>query len=418
MKIGRLKLASNVPKAQITDDGVIVPTTSEILNAVLQDYNTAFGGDLNITSTSTPQSILASSLTEAIINANANLAYFVSQIDPSKASGRMQDAIGRIYFLNRKTATPTYVDCLCNGTPGMILPAGATAQDTITGYEYSTDTTYQFGEDGNVIARFFCKTGGAIPCAIGALTKITEYVSGWDAVTNLDVGIVGTPIENRADFEFRRKRSVAQNAHGSCPSMLGTVGELDGVKDVYVLDNPTGQTKFYGSTNYPLKPHSVYVAVVGGDDYEIADAIWRKKDLGCDYNGNTSIYIVDESSHAAHPPTYEVLFNRPNNVRLKFVVTVGIDADLPDPPPDLDQQIKNAIYDTIYGVGSQRGRIAGVVYGATFMCKLSSISQYLLILGVKIQKNATGPLLDYIALGIDEYPTFDINDVQVIRKQV
>ena len=99
-------------------------------------------------------------------------------------------------------------------------------------------------------------------------------------------------------------------------------------------------------------------------------------------------------------------------------MTVGIDADLPDPPPDLDQQIKNAIYETIYGVGSQRGRIAGVVYGATFMCKLSSISQYLLILGVKIQKNATGPLLDYIALGIDEYPTFDINDVQVIRKQV
>ena len=54
-------MASNVPKAQITGDGVIVPTTSEILNAVLQDYNTAFGGDLNITSTSTPQSILASS---------------------------------------------------------------------------------------------------------------------------------------------------------------------------------------------------------------------------------------------------------------------------------------------------------------------------------------------------------------------
>ena len=52
------------------------------------------------------------------------------------------------------------------------------------------------------------------------------------------------------------------------------------------------------------------------------------------------------------------------------------------------------------------------------MCKLSSISQYLLILGVKIQKNATGALLDYIALGIDEYPTFNINDVQVIRKQV
>ena len=54
-----MSTSSNVPALTITDTGVVAPQTSDVLNGVLQDLNTAFGGNLNITNVGTPQGYLA-----------------------------------------------------------------------------------------------------------------------------------------------------------------------------------------------------------------------------------------------------------------------------------------------------------------------------------------------------------------------
>ncbi|TIR78119.1 MAG: hypothetical protein E5X19_32455, partial [Mesorhizobium sp.] len=76
------------------------------------DINGAFGGVLN-PALNTPQGQLASSETAVIDEVNSTFLYFTNQVDPAYATGRMQDAIARIYFIERNPAQPTVVQALC-----------------------------------------------------------------------------------------------------------------------------------------------------------------------------------------------------------------------------------------------------------------------------------------------------------------
>ena len=55
----------------------------------------------------TPQGQLASSFTAITGNANDTFVSMANQFDPAFAAGRFQDAIGRIYFIDRNPAPPT-----------------------------------------------------------------------------------------------------------------------------------------------------------------------------------------------------------------------------------------------------------------------------------------------------------------------
>ena len=403
-------MASNVPKLQITKDGVVVPETQAVLNGVLNDFNDAFGGNLNITSVATPQSVLSSDITQAITDTNANLAYYISQVDPDKAEGRMQDAIARIYLLYRKPATATKVVAECVGTANAILPIGSIAEDYLTGYQYITTEEHVFGLDGKVNATFYCTTLGAIPCAIGALNKIPKYVVNWDSVVNLDTGEVGRDVESRLDFEYRRKLSVAKNSHGSVSAIWGAVAALEDVDDVFAVENTSSDPSFYGYTRYPLKPHSICVSVVGGNDEEIAKTIWLKKDCGCDYNGNTTISVVDDSTFANFPPTYEVKFLRPTETPIYFKVSIFDSGNLPANVTDL---IKDAIINNFYGAdGGERVHLGNVIYTTRFIAAVASVGTGILINNVRIGFDFT-VMGSFVSLGIDQAPTLDATHIQV-----
>src|SRR5262245_9718188 len=107
-------MTTNVPSVQFTPTGLVVPQESAVLSGVQADINEAFGGGVN-PALETPQGQLASSQTAIIGDANAVFAEFVNQVNPDTASGFMQDAIARIYFLDRHPALPTVVECVCVG---------------------------------------------------------------------------------------------------------------------------------------------------------------------------------------------------------------------------------------------------------------------------------------------------------------
>jgi hypothetical protein len=121
-------MSTNVPSPVLGPTGFIVPQESAILIGVQADYNAAFGGNLN-PALNTPQGQLATSESAVIADANAQFLAITNGIDPAYASGRMQDAIGRIYFMTRIAAASTVVTATCNGLPGTILPIGAKAVD-------------------------------------------------------------------------------------------------------------------------------------------------------------------------------------------------------------------------------------------------------------------------------------------------
>ena len=398
---------SSVPKIQFTLAGVVVPAETDILAGVQADMNAAFGGGLN-PALETPQGQLASSQTAVIGDKNNEVVTIVNQVDPQYSDGRFQDAIGRIYFLTRKPATPTAVTATLNGLAGTVVPAGTLAQDT-NGNTYALSGDATIGAGGVVDAEFQNIQTGPIPCAAGTLTQVYQAVPGWDAITNAADGTLGNNVESRADFEYRRKNSVAKNGTGTPQAIYAEVFALADVLDVYVKDNPTGSAVNTGSTNYPIAAHSIYVAVVGGSDADVAAAIWRKKDLGCDTNGNSSATVVDQSGYSYPQPSYSIKFQRPASLAVKFAVRIVNDPSLPS---NIVTLVKNAIIARFNGAdGTTRERIGATILASRYYGAVVSVASNVSLLDVLI--GTSSPTLTQINVGIDQRPTVSAADITV-----
>jgi len=398
---------SSVPKIQFTPAGLVIPAETAVLAGVQDDINAAFGGGLN-PALETPQGQLASSQAAIIGDKNNEFALFVNQVDPQYSADRFQDAIARIYFLTRKPATPTTVQATLGGIAGTVIPGGTLAQDT-SGNTYACAGDVTIGSTGTVTAEFQNVATGPIPCAAGTLTQVYQAVPGWDTITNAADGTLGSDVESRADFEYRRKNSVAKNGTGTPQAIYAEVFALADVLDVYVKDNPTGSAVNTGSTNYPIAAHSVYVAVVGGADADVAAAIWRKKDLGCDTNGNTSATVVDASGYSYPQPSYVIKFQRPASLAVKFAVRIVNDPSLPS---NIVTLVKNAIIARFNGAdGTTRERIGATILASRYYGAVVSVASNVSLLDVLI--GTSSPTLTQINVGIDQRPTISSADISV-----
>lgn len=401
-------MSSSVPALQITATGVVAPDAVTIRNGVLADENVAFGGDLDIVTPSTPQAFLADQLTANIRDSNAAIAYFVSQVDPATAEGRMQDAIARIYFLERNGATASVVQAQCVGQPGAILPAGSLAKDD-AGNLWSSTGDATFPPGGMVTVQFACQVLGPITLGIGELTQIGQLVPGWDAITNLSPAVVGSEVESRANFEQRRQESVAINSKGTPAAIRAAVFDVPGVLDVFVYDNYTNAVLPYGVTNYPIAPHSVYVAAIGGEAQAIAEAIWSRKDLGCDMNGNTTVNVEDRDGYSYPYPVYPIKFQIPDALPIKFMVQIANNQGL---PANIVELVKASIMATFTGAnGAQRARMGGSVFASSYYGAVAAIAPSVLIIQIKV--GTVMPNLDQVEIGIDQAPTLDMSDIGV-----
>ncbi|CAE6857519.1 hypothetical protein R75461_07797 [Paraburkholderia nemoris] len=391
-------MQTNVPPIRFTDQGAVLPAESAILAGVQADINAAFGGGVNPGLT-TPQGQIAQSLTAIIGDANGDILEVANQVDPDVASGRWQDAIGRIYFLNRIAASGTVVTATCTGLVGAVIPAGSVAQD-VNGYLYASTTAAVIPASGQVEVPFQCQTKGPVACPIGALATIYTAVQGWDRVPNATAGTPGQNVETRAQFEARRRLSVAINAVNSVQAVYAAVLSVANVLDAFVIDNPTGATVNYGATDYPLLPHSVFLSAIGGDASPIAQAIWSKKAPGCDYNGDTS-WIVDDTSYNAPQPQYTVTWVTPAPVQCCFTVTIQANDQS---PASITSLIQRAILAAFNGEdGGVKARIGSTTYPGRYYAGVAATHPNVNIYSIAL------------AFGIDQYPTLDPSNVSVLQ---
>jgi hypothetical protein len=404
-------MTTNVPNIQFTPAGLVVPQEADILSGVLADYDQAFGGGMN-KALETPQGQLASSESAIIAAKNAAIVEFVNQVNPDKASGFMQDAIARIYFLDRIAGAPTVVQCTLVGGQGTVIPVGAQAQDT-SGNIYVCTELGVIGSGGTVSLPFANKDNGPIPCPANTLTQIYKAIPGWDTINNPVEGVLGQNVETQQAFAYRRAQSVALNARGSLQSIYAAVFDVEDVLDVYVTENTTNSIINVGATAYPLAPHSLYVAAVGGAPQAVGTAIWTKKDVGCDYNGNTTVTVVDNVGYQQPYPTYTVKYEIPPALPIKFAVQLAADAGLPANIIDL---VKAAIIGAFNGTNEgTRARIGALLLASRFYPPVidigiaigSPVSVLSILLG-----SAT-PTLTSQLIGIDRAPTITAADIDV-----
>ena len=400
-------MSSNVPRIAFTNDGVTVPSESAIVAGLNADFRAAFGSGLNV-SPASPQGQLVASLA-ATIGANNDLFLSLfNQVDPAFADGRMQDAIARIYYLARLGSLPTTVDALCTGAVGTIIPAGSLAQ-AADGTIYQSLGQGTIGSSGTVTISFAAVDDGPIACPTGTLTTIYRLVPGWDQITNPADGVPGRASETRADFEARRAASVSVNALGILPAIRASVTNVADVIDAYVTENATASPHAIGGVTLPAR--SLYVAVQGGADADVARAIWKKKAPGCAYYGSTTVTVLDTSSGYDVPyPAYDVKFTRPTALPIHFAVTLTDNGLV---PADVLQRIRMAMVDAFSGGdGGPRARIGATLYASRFYAVVAALGPWAQIVSIKIGTTSS-PTADDIAVEIDEFPTLDAADIAV-----
>ena len=292
----------------------------------------------------TPQGQIIDSQVATVNQKDSEVLYLAQQFDPRTAEGRFQNALAEIYFIKRKPAINSYAMCTINGRAGTQISAGALIESEIDGTQWSLDQNVTIPANETITAKFTCLTDGAISASAGTLTKIVTTVTGWDTVTNA-TAIVGSLEESQSAFEQRRKDSVSLNARSTVNAVYANVAQCDGVIAVYAVDNKKNISETID--NYTLTPHSIFVSVIGGENEDIAKAIYNNLSAGCDYNGNTSVDITNEYSGAVET----VKFYRPDVFNVFVKVQIQNSVQLQN---DYENIVKQAVYNNFYGLDSTK----------------------------------------------------------------
>ena len=396
-----------IPKATITDAGISVPSTEDVKSAMWDLLTTCFGSDLTQVE-NTPQGQIAVTETAVLQDRDAQLVQMMQQFDPLTASGKWQDAIARIYFLTRHSATASTAQVTFTGLNGVIIPQGFQIQDS-NGYYWQTTSSLTIDVNGTITGTVQCTTSGSISAAANTITIISTALTGLDRVTNSASAVVGTDTESRADFEARRGASVAANSKLTDDATRGAIANLNGVVDVWVKSNYSADDTTFGKTNYPVKAHAVCISVVGGNDQEIGWQALVKAGTGAPFTGNTNPMITDTSTYPTRPPVYDtVKFIRPSDVSVYFKITM---ADISTVTPTDVTNMKNAIVNAMAS-GANRARIAQVLRAFQYAYTTQSATSSA-INSIQVSTDNT-TWVDSIEFGIDQFPTVSPFNISVV----
>lgn len=373
-------MATNVPSIQFTSVGFVAPSGAAVLTGVQGDINAAFGTTLNY-QLMTPQGQLASSLAAIIVNADSEFIYFANQVDPSYASGRFQDAIGRLYFLQRKPAVPTALQIACVGAVGVQIPVGALIRDSVNNL-YACTQAGTIPSGGSVTLEFAAQIAGPTPVPGASQVSIYQAIPGWDSVT-VASGAIGSNVEGRAAFEARRKDSVAGNSFGAIGAIIGAVADVSGVIDYYGYNNNTNGAVTVSGVS--IAAYSIYICVAGGAASDIAQAILSKKGPGAPMVGNTTVTVYDSNPLYTAPIPYQIKFQIPTALQILFKVQI---VSGPQVPASATTQIQSALIAAFAG-SSLEASFTGSIAGTTLT--VSAVASGTLSVGQTIS-DLTGAL--------------------------
>lgn len=389
--------------------GVELPSTQEIREdlgeKIQQAFQTSPNDPLLNIEPSSPMGQVLDLIVAEIEAKNSEIAFLANMANPETATGKYLDALAALYGLDRKISEPTVVNCVLTGLKGTLIPYGAIAQDSLGNqYRHSAANGAQIDDTGSVTTTFTAINHGPLEVAAGSVNHIVTTIAGWDSITNPTAGVIGRDEETDAELRNRMIESYAVNATGYVEAIEANLAALEGVLDVRVLENPTNaEVTQYGVA---IDPHSILIAIVGGEDSDIAKTIYQRKDAGCGTTGDYEVQFIDETYYNA---TYNYKIVRPQNQSLKISVAFfGTSMN----ETEKNNVIQAIIQDALGQGANDRISLASTVYASRFYQSIQSqtsapIAQIQVGLG-------TGTLGSNVQIPANIEPTISESDVSII----
>lgn len=272
------------------------------------------------------------------------------QFNPLYNTGAGQSGTVQLNGIVRKPGSATIIMCTCSGTAGTLIPQGALIGDADGSNSYAAMGSYVIGTDGTVEGSFQSTSKGPIDPATGSVNTIQTATAGWYGVSNTSTTTIGTTEETDDELRKRQQLSTSLTSYRQIEAIYAAIVAVDGVKYCRVYQN--AETNPEDSRGIPYK--EISPVVVGGDDSEIANAMFLRMPITVQGYGNTLVTIKD-----AQKQSYPIKFMRPTMIPIYVDVKISItDAEVfPSNYAELIKQsiVDYAVYDILANTGFPPG---------------------------------------------------------------
>lgn len=293
---------------------------------------------------STPDGLKLAHDAEVFSALDETLQQAYNSKDPNKASGVDLDVIASLTGTSRSEGTAsTVTGFVLSGvaSPLTTVPAGTIFESVTTGSRWTLDQQWTLDSSGQAIVDITCTVVGPTEADAGTITRIITTVPGLTSCNNPSPATPGTEIETDSSLRVRRATAVGRPGNNQIDSMLGELYVVNGVRRVKVYENDMNTTDSNG-----LPPHSITPIIDGGNDADVAMAIYIKKNPGVALYQAGNPISVDVTSPTYPDNVKTIKFSRPEYVDMIIAVTIKNDGSLPSNTQDL---IRDAFIDFAAG---------------------------------------------------------------------
>lgn len=263
-------------------------TYDELLTAMEDRAKAQFGQDLNVSALSFMGILLrVFAWFLATTWQLAESVYYSAFV--STATGINIDRLAKLLGISRRQAAPAYGEAIFTGLPGKKIELGTeirgpAADDPI----YQTIADLELDDDGNgTVAIEALEAGTGSNVIANVLTQLVEPDLDIYTVTNINAIINGENVETDAELRERYAASLSTGGASTLEALRASILRVAQVKTVLIEENDT----LSELNGIPGKSFSALV--YGGNDLDIAQAIYKTKPAGIQSFGSVQVTIAD-----------------------------------------------------------------------------------------------------------------------------
>lgn len=196
---------------------------------------------------------------------------------------------------------------------------------------------------GSLVASESAETGD-ISIEENTVTRLVTSNIGISSINNPAAFTDGRSLETDSELRLRMEELEQDTGTATVPSITSSLYEVSGVTSVVLVVNNTLTDNVV--TGVPAKKYEAFV--IGGDDNDIAEVLWRTNPIMGNTHGTTTMTIIDSNGD-----TQGVSFSRPTTEFAWFRISYTIDEEDSDFPANGEDQMAEAI--VTYGEAVAQG---------------------------------------------------------------
>jgi uncharacterized phage protein gp47/JayE len=364
----------------IDESGLHIPTYTDIRDSLIDTAKQIYGQDIYLGADSQDYQWITA-VANKINDANQTLQLVYNSRSPLTAIGSGLDSVVKINGIKKKPATYSTCTVILYGTPGTVINNGIVAD--VNNINWNLPGTLTIGASGTLEAIATCQIPGSIVANIGEINQIVTPTYGWDSVTNNVAATVGSTAESDAQLRARQAVSTAQPSRTVLEGTKGAIASVLGVTRYKVDENDTDAADANG-----IPAHSISAVVEGGDDTDIANAIFYKKGPGGGTYGDVTVNIADSLGNLT-----PIKFYRPAYIDIDVTINVkALAGYTTQTTADIKQAIADYISSLQIGDDLEPSILWGAALGIMPSLKAPQFSITSLTAGKHSQAQGTNPI--------------------------